>query len=389
MVRGSAPLWATLGAWLIVAAIGTGAHAARPAPTSDRVLVIGDSVTARVYQVPAAAYQLEHRLEIEADTAVCRRLVQQSCAAEGTPPRTALELVARVRRAPRVVVVSVGANDSPTTFARDADALTRALVRKGTRHVVWVTLTESRPSFRAINDSIRRLPARWPGVVRVADWASASRGRDWFEQDRLHLSAAGALAHARLIRAAVVGACGERCVLPPRPPLQPLVPGKPVCAERAGGRWATILATAASAREALAVKQRAIAKGYTQSVIVQATPAVWEIVLFGYPNRKTALASYLDARERGFRASPVANVDTCGDESGTWKIVFGQARTDAEARSLLSRVRASGYVTAEIDDERPELRKVVLDNEISSTKQFELASAKALAAGFVVSYEPS
>jgi hypothetical protein len=92
-----------------------------------------------------------------------------------------------------------------------------ALVERGVAHVIWVTLREQTDDYRTINDVIESQAPRWP-QVQIADWEAASRGRDWFNTDGLHLNADGAMGLAALLRPYVLTACGSACVATGQPP---------------------------------------------------------------------------------------------------------------------------------------------------------------------------
>ena len=80
----------------------------------------------------------------------------------------------------------------------------QALVRQGVTTVIWVTMQERRPLYRATNAAIRAAAKRWP-QIRIADWDDASAAKPkWFVDDGLHLSSAGAV--------------GSRAVPPPARP---------------------------------------------------------------------------------------------------------------------------------------------------------------------------
>ncbi len=363
---------------------------ARAASARLPVTLIGDSVIDRVAQIPAAAFTLEQGLVVRSRLAVCRRLATPSCGYRGERPPSALEEIRRLgRRVGPVVVLAVGYNETPQVFARGVPVVMRALAAGGARHVVWVTLHERQPSYAATNRVIRQTAHRWPRLVRVVDWSSASEGRPWFEPDDVHLNADGALALARLVHSTVAAACGGACAtVPPPLPLQPTAPGMPRCPARSGGPWAVVLARAGSPARALALVRRARAAGFVQAVLVQPSPAVYEVVVFGYPDREGAIGVYLEAKERGLRAAPVENTGPCADRDGDWEVVFGHLTTMEQAQELLARVRAAGYSSAAIEADGDADYEVSVGG-IGSTSELAEAEARALRAGFVVSFEPS
>lgn len=366
--------------------------AASPVASPQRVTLIGDSVAARVGQIPSAAQALEERLSVRLRLGVCRRLVSRSCSFQGVRPPTVLEEIKSLGpRIDGVVVIEIGYNDAPKDFARGADIVMQTLVRRGARHVVWVTLRERQSAYRDINHTIRDLKHRWPRVVRVADWSLVSSGRPWFEADAVHLNTDGANAFARLIHASVVTACGKRCLTDAfdAVPLQRTPPGVPRCPQQAGGAWAAVLARTTTAERALALQKKAIAGGFAQSVIVQPQPDVYEVVLFGFPDEAGAVSIYLEAKVRGFRSSAVLNDGPCDDLDGDWEADFGHTSTREEAVALLTRVRTAGFrAGSKVEMDEPDNFEVAIDG-IQSTSQFADFEAEALRAGFIVSFEPS
>ena len=109
-----------------------------------------------------------------------------------------------------IVIVDVGYNDPANNYETDMAQVANALVERGVAHVIWVTLREQTDDYRTINDVIRSQAPRWP-QLQIADWEAASRGKDWFNPDGLHLNAAGAIGLATLLRPFVLTACGSAC----------------------------------------------------------------------------------------------------------------------------------------------------------------------------------
>lgn len=195
---------------VVATCLGSGAAPASPA-AKPRVTVIGDSIMASFDYVPAARRTLGRGLDLRSDTAVCRRLVAASCPFQGSTPATALDVVqAAGRGLGEVVVVNVGYNDWPAVY--DVHRVMRALRAAGVRRVVWVTLRESGAyaSLYARTNAKLRAEDRGGSDVVVADWNAYSRGRPWFRPDGLHLTSAGALALARLLRPLVLAGIPTR-----------------------------------------------------------------------------------------------------------------------------------------------------------------------------------
>jgi hypothetical protein len=184
---------------LLVAPSAAGQQRALP-----RVTVLGDSVAAAIELVPVARRILTSGIDARLDLRVCRRLAQLSCPYQGERPPSALEAVrAAGETIGGTVVVSVGYNDVPAEYAHDLDVTMRALVAAKVQTVIWVPLTDERPGYRAINQTIRDAARRWP-QLEIAEWDVVSRGKPaLFAEDGLHLSARGAVALARFLRARI------------------------------------------------------------------------------------------------------------------------------------------------------------------------------------------
>lgn len=165
-----------------------------------QVTFVGDSVSASISYVAAAQAQLERGFRVRLDVRVCRRLVQASCAYQGSRPSTALEAVQSYGRAlGQVLIVKVGYNESSQGYRQGIDRVMRAALADGARGVVWVTLHETSDIYRWTNVAIKTAAKRWPQLV-VADWNAYSRGKPWFGGDGLHLTSSGATALAAFLR---------------------------------------------------------------------------------------------------------------------------------------------------------------------------------------------
>jgi hypothetical protein len=188
----------------VVLALAVQASAHQGAKT--RVTVIGDSVAASFDYVPAARRYLGKGLELHSDAVVCRRLVATSCPFQGATPATALQVVgAEGRLLGRVVVINVGYNDWAAVY--DVDRVMRALKAAGVHTVIWVTLREAgsyASTYAQTNARIRSADSKWRQGLVVADWNRYSRGKAWFSDDGLHLTATGAMGLARFLRPLVL-----------------------------------------------------------------------------------------------------------------------------------------------------------------------------------------
>ncbi len=158
--------------------------------TVPEATVFGDSVGATFDWVPGTREAVAKGLSVRYDLRACRRLVAAPC-----PPGPP-SVLSSVRSLPgslgEVAVINVGYNDWAATY--DVGRVLRALRARGVQRVVWITLRETQASYRQINQRIRAA-ARRGGVrgmgIQVADWGPASRGRNWFGADQVHLTSTG------------------------------------------------------------------------------------------------------------------------------------------------------------------------------------------------------
>jgi len=204
-----------------VAVASSAAKGAGPAPgAGPRVTIFGDSVADSLNYVPDAEAILADGFDLRLELAPCRKLVPVGCAYMGSRPSSVLDVVrsSTLAQLGNIVIVAVGYNDPENNYETDMAQVANALVDKGVGHIIWVTLREQTDDYRQINRIIEAQASRWP-ELRVADWESASRGKDWFNPDGLHLNAAGAVGLAEMLRPYVLTACGSPC--------QDLSPGAP------------------------------------------------------------------------------------------------------------------------------------------------------------------
>jgi hypothetical protein len=214
--------------------VSTSGRGARAAPTAGpRVTMFGDSIADSLNYVPEARQVLGDGVDLRLELAPCRKLVPLGCAYMGTRPPSVLDIVrsSSLSELGNIVIVAVGYNDPPNNYETDMAPVANALVDLGVGHIIWVTLREQTDGYREINDVIRAQAHRWPELA-VADWEAASRGKDWFNDDGLHLNAAGAVGLATLLRPYVLVACGSACApaapTAPRSIRRPTLRGTPV-----------------------------------------------------------------------------------------------------------------------------------------------------------------
>lgn len=218
MGRVSVGTFARLLTAAVVVATALGAAAAWPATptTPTRVTIFGDSAAEVLGYVADAKSYLGAGLDVNWQLRVCRRLVQLSCPYEGVRPPTVNDVI---QAAPNgglgpIVVVDVGYNDYVDQYQNDMETVVKGLVAKGVQHIIWTTLHEVRTDYKSINATIRAEAAKWPQIT-IADWNAAAQGQAWFNSDGIHLNDLGAWGLARLLRPAIVAACGDPCQPPP------------------------------------------------------------------------------------------------------------------------------------------------------------------------------
>jgi hypothetical protein len=217
-----------------LANVSTSSLGAAGATTAGpRVTMFGDSVAGSLDYVPEARELLGGGVDLRLELSPCRKLVPLGCAYMGTRPPSVLAIVrsSSLSDLGNIVIVAVGYNDPPNNYETGMAQVANALVDLGVGHIIWVTLREQTDGYREINDVIQATAHRWPELT-VADWEAVSRGEEWFNDDGLHLNAAGAVGLATLLRPYVLVACGSACAAAaptaPRNVHRPRLHGTPV-----------------------------------------------------------------------------------------------------------------------------------------------------------------
>jgi hypothetical protein len=201
---------ATLLAATTILALCATAPSASSVAAGTTDLLVGDSVMAGMSASSRAGLP-NHIFS----ASVCRRLVSQSCSYQGSRPTNALSVVrANAGRVDRAIVVAAGYNDGSVGGA--VDAIIGEARRQGVPHVIWLTYRLAggyAGTYANHNATLWAKAAQYP-ELRIADWASASRGRgDWVAGDGLHLTSSGASAMAGLIGSALASLVPTRCDL--------------------------------------------------------------------------------------------------------------------------------------------------------------------------------
>jgi hypothetical protein len=170
-----------------------------PAP----VLIVGDSIATGMLWHPSAVQVMQQNLAVDWQVAVCRTITGVSCPFEGNRPPTLVDLVSSLGHVPPIVVVELGYNDPEETFASSIDAAMSSLLSAGARHVLWLTLRETRDPYPALNLQLEQAASRWP-QLELVDWGRATENEpSWFQGDGVHLDEQGGIRMARMIHGAV------------------------------------------------------------------------------------------------------------------------------------------------------------------------------------------
>jgi hypothetical protein len=169
------------------------------------VTVIGDSVATGIQFNEPARVILADGISLRLELAVCRRIADTSCPYEGVRPPTLVDVVASAGAGlGETVVVAVGYNDFEDQYAAELQTALAALRAAGVKRILWVTLRAARNPYLTMNDAIRDAAERNPDVTLV-DWNLYSRSHpDWFQDDGIHLTGAGAEAMAQLFHDTLV-----------------------------------------------------------------------------------------------------------------------------------------------------------------------------------------
>ncbi|WP_420450852.1 SpoIID/LytB domain-containing protein [Ilumatobacter sp.] len=179
-------------------------RAVRASESARTLGFIGDSVGSGVTARGA-------ELDVLTDRAYAQRTfdaVASRCSARSSCPGTSgVEAARSLPRGLDLVVVELGYNDDPASFADDVDAVMAALVERDARRVAWVNLADIRRdgprSFYApANAALAAAAERWP-TLTVLDWDEASDTSErvrWFARDGVHLTTTGEAEFALWLR---------------------------------------------------------------------------------------------------------------------------------------------------------------------------------------------
>ena len=186
-------------------------------PAADvRVTVFGDSVATAMQYDPDAKRVLARGIDLQLETAACRRLGDTSCPYDGVRPPNVVDRATQLGTAlGPVVVVVVGYNDYEANYAKNIDDAMAAFRKGGVQRVLWVTLFEERQSWAEMNEMISAAARKYPEIT-ILDWnALAKQNPSWIQPGASpHLTAAGAEGMATMIEDSLV----QLGVAPKAPP---------------------------------------------------------------------------------------------------------------------------------------------------------------------------
>jgi hypothetical protein len=191
-------------ATLIAALAALAGSADAAVETAPQVTVIGDSVLTAVQWNAEPLAVLQHGLDLRLDVGVCRRLTGVSCASEGGPVPTLVDVAGALGpELGPVVLVEVGYNDDHDTFALDVEQSIAALLQAGVQHILWANLHGFGSHWGDMNAVLDAAARRHPELT-VIDWNGyAGDHWSWFQNDAIHLRYEGAMAMATLYRRAI------------------------------------------------------------------------------------------------------------------------------------------------------------------------------------------
>ena len=180
-----------------------------PAPVSavpaKEVLLVGDSVMARLASNSAGLKMLGRKHPFIFKAVSCQRLISMGCTTSSKASSLKL-LKANRGMYSKVVVVASGYNDvNDSSFSRAVEAICNEAVRQGVV-VLWLTYREEgNVKKKSISYNLQlHYFSRSISNLRLLDWNKISNGHEsWFEADEIHIGNAGALEMAKAIAAAI------------------------------------------------------------------------------------------------------------------------------------------------------------------------------------------
>lgn len=175
------------------------------ASVGKEVLLVGDSVMARLASNSAGLKLLGRKHPFIFKAVGCQRLINMGCTKSSKASSLKL-LKANRGMYSKVVVVATGYNDfNDSSFSRAVEAICTEAVRQGVV-VLWLTYREEGVvKTKSISYNLQLYYfARSISNLRLLDWNKISKGRDsWFTTDEIHMQSSGALEMAKAIAFAI------------------------------------------------------------------------------------------------------------------------------------------------------------------------------------------
>ncbi|MFK8023697.1 MAG: SpoIID/LytB domain-containing protein [Ilumatobacter sp.] len=136
--------------------------------------------------------------------------VDSRCTARAACSGTSgVEAAAQLPSGLDLVVVQLGYNDNPSSFASDIDAMMQALAARDVGQVMWVNLGERRSGvdYARSNRALAAASGQWNNLS-VLDWQAASDHSEaprWYRSDGVHLTTTGEAEFSLFMRDQILG----------------------------------------------------------------------------------------------------------------------------------------------------------------------------------------
>ena len=196
------------------------ASADTPAPTVEKVALVGDSTLLGLTYNPTAGRNSDARSVVTAKydlfwgVASCQRLVAPSCGSN--PPPTAMQVMrAGQGQLGQVLVIMGGYDDAE--ISTGVDAIVTEAARQGVGTVMWLTYRTGDLSYQYASNyvgfnAVLRAKAQQYSSMVLADWDAYSHDHpEWMTADGVHVNATGAFALANFIVDQIASRTPSRC----------------------------------------------------------------------------------------------------------------------------------------------------------------------------------
>jgi hypothetical protein len=188
--------------------------------------VISDSVMTAILWNAQPLATLEHGFpNVDMEVGICRVIVGESCEFMGSEVPSMVDQIQMLGTGiGQTVVVEVGYNDPPSSFASEFQQAVQDLLAAGVTHIFWLNYHVWQPQYATMNQILAKAAKQFPQVT-IIDWASDSYLQySWFQGDGIHLLAGGAMAMATLVNQDVTETLTP--LTPPAEPVEHVTVGK-------------------------------------------------------------------------------------------------------------------------------------------------------------------